>query len=178
MIRVFVGLALPHDVREHLAALQSGLKDARWVAAENLHLTLRFIGDVDEDVIEDICAALDNVTADPFEIALNGLGAFGHPPHSVWAGVEDTPKGALSSFQAGLENVLVRSGLEPEGRKYTPHVTLARFRKTADHSRLGTYIEAHGALRTPAFPVSGFTLFQSHLSHQGAHYTPYAEFDF
>lgn len=178
MIRLFVGLALPAEHRQHLAALQHGLKDARWVAPENLHITVRFIGEVDEDVAEEICGVLNHIRADPFGLTIQDLGTFGRPPHALWTGVEDDAGGALAHLHANVESALVRLGLAPEGRKYTPHVTLARFRKSAHLGRLDDFLEAHGALALQPFTVDGFTLFESHLSHLGAQYTPYAEFDF
>ncbi len=178
MIRLFAGLALPNGHRQQINLIQNGLKDARWVAPENLHVTLRFIGEVDEDVVDELSGALDDVRAEPFTLTIQGLGTFGRPPSSVWAGVEDTPAGALAHLQAKVESVLVRSGLPPEGRKYTPHVTLARLRKSPGALRLGDYMESHGALVLPAFEVTGFTLFESRLSHQGAHYSALAEYKF
>lgn len=178
MIRLFAGLALPETERQRLAAVQNGVKDARWVAPENLHLTLRFIGDVDEDIAEEACQALDGLSAQPFQLKLKELGTFGRPPSSLWIGVEDEPKGALVQFQTTMESALVRAGLDPEGRKYTPHVTLARLKKKINRDRLAQYMEAHAGLESSSFEVTGFTLFRSHLSHTGAHYEPYAEFDF
>lgn len=178
MIRLFAGIALPKSHREQLAQLQSGIKDARWVAPQSLHVTLRFIGEVDEDVAEQLCAGLDSVTSDPFDLTLKDVGTFGRPPYSVWAGVGDEPVGALAHLQASIESVLVREGQEPEGRKFSPHVTLARFRKTDNQNALAQYLQGHAQFELPAFLVTGFTLFQSHLSHRGAHYEPMAEFDF
>lgn len=177
MIRLFAGLTLPQHHRQRLAALGCGVEDARWVAAENLHVTLRFIGEVDEDQAEDLAAALDLVTADPFEVSIKGLGTFGHPPHSVWAGVVDTPPGALAALHANVESALVRAGAKPEGRKYTPHVTLARFRHV-QASRLVRFMEGSADLCLDPFSVTGFTLFQSHLSPSGAQYESVAAFDF
>ena len=177
MIRLFTGLTLPEHHRQRLGALGCGVEGARWVAAENLHITLRFIGEVDEDQAEDLAAALDSVTADPFEVSIKGINTFGHPPHSVWAGVEDAPSGALAALHANVESALVRAGAKPEGRKYTPHVTLARFRHV-QASRLAGFMEGGADLDLEPFSVTGFTLFQSHLGPSGAQYESVGDFDF
>lgn len=178
MIRLFVGLALPESHRRQLSMLSHGIEGARWVDPQNLHITLRFIGEIDEDVAEDIANALDNVTAEPFSVTLKGLGTFGQPPHALWAGVEDAPTGALAALHATIESIVVRQGLEPEHRKFTPHATLARFKKTVNVMRVAQMLEASGDVALEPFDVSGFTLFQSHLTPQGAHYVSVAEYDF
>lgn len=178
MIRLFAGITLPDEQRQQLAEIQSGIKDARWVAAESLHVTLRFIGEIDEDVAKRLSTNLGEVTSAPFELTLNELGTFGRPPYSVWAGVEDAPSGTLAHLQASIESVLVRAGEEPEGRKFSPHVTLARFRKSDNTASLAPYLKTHAGFALSPFTVNGFTLFESRLSHKGAHYAPYAEFDF
>ena len=177
MIRLFVGLALSDLHRQRLVHLSAGVEGARWVAAENLHITLRFIGEVDEDVGEDLAQALHGVRSDPFDVTLKGVGTFGHPPHSVWAGVVDTPSGALAHLHANVESALVRAGLKPEGRKYTPHVTLARFRHVKA-GQLAGFLETNVDLAYEPFSVTGFTLFESHLSPRGAQYKNVADFKF
>lgn len=178
MIRLFVGLSIPDDHRRELSLIQNGVKDARWIDAENLHITLRFIGEVDEDVAAEVVEALRYVTATPFDVTLKGVGTFGSPPHSLWVGAEDTPTGALSHMHASVESALVRAGLPPEGRKFTPHVTLTRFRRSVNPGRLAQHLSTHAGFALPPFTVQGFTLFQSHLGHTGAHYTPLSTYDF
>lgn len=177
MVRLFAGIALPEAHRQRLSLIGHGIEGARWVAPENLHITLRFIGEVDEDVAEDITRALETVTAEPFAITIKGVGAFGHPPHALWAGVEDQPAGALAQLYANVESAMVREGLEPEHRKYTPHVTLARFRKV-NMSRVARFMEGSGGLALEPFDVTGFSLFRSHLRPEGAEYERIVEFDF
>lgn len=177
MVRLFVGLALPEAHRHRLSLIGHGIEGARWVAPENLHVTLRFIGEVDEDVAEDLTQALGHVAVEPFAVTIKGVGAFGHPPHALWAGVEDDPQGALAQLHANVESALVREGLEPEHRKYTPHVTLARFRKV-HMSRVARFMESSGGLALEPFDVTGFTLFQSHLHPEGAQYQRITEFYF
>ncbi len=181
MIRLFVGLSLPEPDRHALGQLQCGLKNARWVAANNLHVTLRFIGAVDERQAEDYALALGSVLAHPFDLMIKGVGTFGHPPHNLWAGVADQPAGALAHLQANVESALVRAGLPPEGQKFSPHVTLARLKKSMHPGSLADFLAAHETLQQPSFKVNGFTLFESRLStvkHHGAHYSAFAEYDF
>lgn len=177
MVRLFVGLAMPERHRQHLSAMSGGIEGARWVAAANLHLTLRFIGEVDEDVAEDLAAALEAITIEPFELTIKGLGTFGHPPHALWAGVQDEPQGALATLAAHVESTVVRAGLEPEHRKFNPHITLARFRKV-NEARIARFLQDGGGLALEPFTVSGFTLFQSHLRPEGAEYERIVEYGF
>lgn len=177
MIRLFVGLALPEEHRRQLSLMSHGIEGARWVAPENLHITLRFIGEVDEDVAEELAQALDGVRAEPFALSIEGLGTFGHPPHAVWAGVEDLSAGRLAALQASIESTMVRQGLEPEHRKFTPHVTLARFRKV-NMARVARFLEGSGDLKLPPFEVGGFSVFRSHLRPEGAQYEQVADYGF
>ena len=171
MIRLFVALSLPEDLRARLAALGGGIEGARWVPAENLHVTLRFIGEVQESVGEDLVAALDGVRSGPVRVSLSGAGHFGtrDKAHSLWIGVERTPE--LVALHEKTDRALVRAGLPPEPRKYAPHVTLARLRN-ARRGRVLDWLAAHGAFFAPPFEARAFTLFGS---RQG-HYLPLAEF--
>ena len=175
MIRIFVGVPLPDAVRERLEKLCHGLPGARWVAPENLHVTLRFIGEVDEAEAEDIDAALAVIRHPAFPLSLAGADCFGSSKkvRVVWAGVEGSEP--LIRLYAKVESALVRLGLEPEGRKYKPHVTLARLRGTP-RRRVGAFLAATGPFRTEPFPVGCFTLFRSFLGRQGAHYEALAEY--
>jgi 2'-5' RNA ligase len=169
-MRLFVGLSLPADVRSRLASLKGGLPDARWVTEENLHLSLRFIGEAASGDERDIDLALQSVTGSPFDLTLAGFGAFERRGrvHSVWAGVEKSDP--LFALRDRIESALVRSGLEPEHRKFTPHVTLARMKK-GNAQVTGLYLETHAGFSAPPFAVDHFTLFESHLSHSGAKYS-------
>ena len=177
MIRLFVGLPLPEDHRRQLSLMSHGIEGARWVAPENLHITLRFIGEVDEDVAEDLAQALDAVTARPFELSVETLGTFGHPTHALWAGITDRSAGELAGLQANIESALVRAGLEPEHRKFVPHVTLARFRKV-NMGRVARLLEGSGDLKLAPFAVHGFSLFRSHLRPEGAQYEQVVDYTF
>jgi RNA 2',3'-cyclic 3'-phosphodiesterase len=175
MPRLFVAIALPEGVRQHLGLLAGGVPGARWVDPENLHLTLRFIGEVDGGWADDIGAALGGVTAKPFDLTLAGIGHWGTRERAttLWAGVDKHP--GLSHLHDKIESALVRLGLEPEGRKFAPHVTLARLSGSPD-SRVAKFIADHNLFRLPPFRVTSFTLFSSFLSRGGAIYTPEAEY--
>jgi len=120
MMRLFVALALPDDVRERLHAVQSGLVGGRWIDPANMHLTLRFIGEVTEPDAHDLDLALSGVHAPAFDLSFSGIGHFGRRGnvHSVWARAEKSS--ALGHLQSKIESVVVRSGMEPEQRKFTP----------------------------------------------------------
>lgn len=170
MIRLFVGLALPEGLRERLTGLRGQVPGARWVPPENLHITLRFIGEVDEAAAADLDMALARVDVPPLEVAVGGVGHFASRGlvRSLWAGVDrDT---ALDHLQAKIEAACQRSGLAPEGRKFHPHVTLARCRDTRT-ARIAGFLADHAGFRAPPFPAGSFALYSSTLGRGGAAYT-------
>ena len=175
MIRLFVGIPLPENVRQYLHSLAGGLEGSHWISPENMHLTLRFIGEVDEVQAADVYDALSGIDSSAFEISLSGIETFGrgHMVHTIWAAVPDDP--ALSHLHGKVERALVQSGMEPERRKFTPHITLARVRKSPK-GKVAAWLADHGGLKTPTFMVDQFVLFRSHLGHHGAHYETLAEY--
>ncbi|MHA1598377.1 MAG: RNA 2',3'-cyclic phosphodiesterase [Alphaproteobacteria bacterium] len=168
-MRLFVGIQLPEDVRARLKGLAFGLPGARWISPENLHVTLRFIGEVDGLLADDIGLALGSVHAPGFHLTLKSVGQFGrgHMAHTVWAGIEPEP--ALVHLHDKIATTLVRIGLQPEHRKFTPHVTLARLKKTPEQ-KISAWAESLGDLAIAPFPVDGFQLFRSYLGSGAAHY--------
>jgi 2'-5' RNA ligase len=170
-MRLFVGLELPPAVRESLAGLAHGLQGARWITPENLHVSLRFIGEVDHGEAEDIDLALAAVRAPAFAMTLSGVGTFGSGAkvRALWAGVEAQP--SLMHLQDKIESALVRTGLPPEPRKFKPHVTLARFRSRPGPG-LHDYLSGHALFRAGPIEVDGFLLIRSHLSKNGSIYEP------
>jgi 2'-5' RNA ligase len=167
MPRLFTALEIPRHVADSLSMMRGGLPGARWIDPENYHLTLRFIGDVDDALARDI-AGLLRAQRRPFEIRLDGLTSFGgRKPRALVASA--TPVGALLELQAEHERLLQRMGLEPEGRKYTPHVTLARLRDSSSW-QVADYLSACGHYRSAAFEVSRFVLFSSRSSVGGGPY--------
>jgi 2'-5' RNA ligase len=170
MIRLFVGIALPENIVDRLMDLQTGLPDARWVEADNLHITLRFIGEVDEGKAADIDEMLSEIRAPAFDVSVAGTGRFGdrRRVRSVWVGVEPTPD--LQHLHDKVESACVRAGLPPEGRKFRPHVTLARFSGNASSAADAMVAEYTGWVGGD-FHIEEFTLFSSRLGRHGAQYT-------
>jgi len=174
-MRLFVALSLPEDARTRLAALCSGLAGARWVSDENLHVTLRFIGEVGRSHAADIDDALSRIRAPAFPLAFSGVGMFGsgRRVRALWAGIEAEPR--LVHLHDKVESAVVRAGLEPERRKFKAHVTLARFRD-GTRARVGTWIEHNDAFSAGPYPADRFTLFESRLGGEGPHYEPFADY--
>ncbi len=170
MIRLFVALQLPEAVRERLVALQGGVPGARWASDEQMHLTLRFVGEVDGNVAHDIDDALAGIRAPAFTLELAGVGEFGGKnPRALWAGVRSND--ALLHLQKKIETALQRIGLPAETRKFSAHVTLARM-KGAPHEKIVQFLTHHALFASGPFPVADFVLFSSQLSHNGSIYHP------
>src|SRR5271170_6771958 len=168
MPRLFTGLEIPPRVAQSLAMMRGGLPGARWIHPENYHLTLRFIGDIDDALARDIAGLLGRVQRRPFELRLDGLNSFGgRKPRAVVAAA--TPIPPLLELQAEHERLLQRLGLEPEGRKYTPHVALARLRESSSR-QVADYLSARAHYRSASFEVSRFVLFSSRSSVGGGPY--------
>ncbi|WP_374303004.1 RNA 2',3'-cyclic phosphodiesterase [Ferrovibrio sp.] len=171
MIRLFVALSFPDEVRRSLAALCAGVPGARWANLEQFHLTLRFIGEVDGRIAHAISEELSSITMPDFELNLFGVGTFGdkRKANTLWAGVRPNP--ALNRLQEKVDNAVLRVGLPPDRRKFAPHVTLARL-NNAPFDRLGAYLSHHALYNAPPFTCDRFTLYSSFLSSSGAIYTP------
>lgn len=169
-LRLFTAIALPADLRDRLAGLAGGFPGGRRVAAENLHLTLAFIGQVPSARLADIDEALAEVRGAPFDLSLDGVGHFGtaRKVRVLWAGVETNP--ALAALQARVCKALRALRLDMEARAYSPHVTLARFRAPPPPKRLGPWLEANGLFRAGPVRVESFALYSSILTGDGAHY--------
>jgi 2'-5' RNA ligase len=176
MPRLFTGVEIPPDIGEALSSLRGGLPGARWIDPENYHLTLRFIGDVDDITAHEVASLLGRVKRGTFELRMEGLVSFGgRKPRAVVATV--APERALLDMQAEHERLMQRIGLEPEGRKYTPHVTLARLRDSSSN-QVAEYLAARGFFRTSTFTVSRFVLFSSRASTGGGPYLVEAAYPF
>jgi RNA 2',3'-cyclic 3'-phosphodiesterase len=168
MPRLFTGVEIPEALAERLSRFRGGLAGARWIDPENYHLTLRFIGDIDMVDAEAVAEALYRVRRSPFPIRITGLGVLGtKKPHAIVATFAPSP--ALSELQAEHERIIQRLGLPPEGRKYTPHVTLARIRH--GHPRdIADYLSLRGGFTAEPFTVDRFVLFSSRNSVGGGPY--------
>lgn len=175
MIRLFVALELPPAIRDRLTLLRGGIPGARWIDGTSMHLTLRFIGEVDRGTFMDVEAALSRIDAPGFTLQLRGLDQFssGKRPRTLWAGIARNP--ALLHLQAKVDSALSRIGVPGDRRKFLPHVTLARLHD-ADRARLRRYLEANAAFWSEPFPVDSFTLYSSWLGNEAAHYRAEAEY--
>jgi 2'-5' RNA ligase len=169
MTRLFTALEIPSNVAMHLSLLKGGLPGARWIDPANYHVTLRFIGDIDGRTADEIAHALDRVYRPPFTIRLSGLDCFasGRTPHAIFARVEPTP--ALVELQAEHERIMQRIGLPAEGRRFIPHVTIARLRGTPS-AEVARWLAEHGDFRGPSFDVDRFVLYSSKASVGGGPY--------
>ena len=168
MIRLFAALEIPETIRMQLSLLQGGIPGARWTPIENMHLTLRFIGEVDEAVARDIDDMLADIRAPSFTLSLKGVGEFGRKEgRALWAGVSEGQP--LQHLAAKIESALQRMGLPAEMRKFSPHVTLARLRDVPI-SELQSFLGTHAMFKSPAFEVTQFALFSSQTSPKGSRY--------
>ncbi len=168
MPRIFTGLEIPAPIAQSLATLRGGLPGARWIDPENYHVTLRFIGDVDDLIAHEVASMLGQVRRPAFDLNIEDLTAFGgRRPRALVATLG--PAQALMDLQAEHERLMQRVGLEPEGRKYTPHVTLARLRESSSR-QVADYLAVRAPFRSAAFPVSRFVLFSSRASVGGGPY--------
>ncbi len=168
MPRLFTGLEIPASVAQSLSLLRGGLPGARWIDPSNYHLTLRFIGDINDDVAREIAFELHRVKRKPFEVTLSGLTSFGgRKPRAVVANAQISRP--LTELQAEQERMLQRLGLEPEGRKFVPHVTLARLRD-ANSRDVADYLAMRGYFPPLTFMASRFVLFSSRASVGGGPY--------
>lgn len=167
-MRLFVALALPDAVKQSLVALQGGIPGARWQTREQLHLTLRFIGEVDGAQMAAIDDALSLISAPAFTLELKAVGSFGgKTPRDLWAGVK--PNEALNHLQRKIESALQRIGLPAEKRKYTPHVTLARL-KSPQNGRVVDFLTHHALYASGEFPADQFILYSSKTTSDGSIY--------
>ncbi len=174
MHRLFVAIRPPEPIRGLLIDAMDESADFRWQDDEQLHLTLRFIGEIERPVANDLADALTRISARPLELHVAGVGRFEQRNSgALWAGVE--PKPPLAALAARVERVCQSAGLEPERRAFHPHITLARW-KGRRTSEVQSYLERRRGLSSEPFVVEAFGLFESHLSRHGAHYEEVASY--
>lgn len=169
MHRLFVAIRPPLAIREHLLALMGGVSGVRWQTDDQLHITLRFIGEVDRHQAGDIAAALGSIHYPPFEAVISGIGTFGRrgQPGALWAGI--APQEPLLALHKKVDQACVRAGVAPEGRAYHPHITLARLKRSS--GSVQHLVETAGGITSPPFTIDSFGLFESDLTPGGAIYT-------
>lgn len=172
--RLFIAIRPPTPVIDMLIDTMEGLENARWQSDEQLHLTLRYVGEVERPQAEDLAQALSRIRFEPFDIAISGVGYFEKKgiPGAIWARVE--PSTALSDLQKSVERACVSAELEPEARKFVPHVTLARLNRSA--GEIAPWLARHAQLTPPTFTATHFVLCESHLSKHGSLYRDVARF--
>ncbi|CAN7500873.1 RNA 2',3'-cyclic phosphodiesterase [Phenylobacterium sp. LjRoot225] len=175
MIRLFAAVPVPDEIVPALARRQTGLEGARWRTAAQLHLTLRFFGEVREDLARDLDLELSTLGGGPFEIVLEGVGAFGEggDVNTIWAGVAENAQ--LRRLAKACEAAARRVGLKPDKRHYRPHVTLAYLRHPAP-AEVAAWIQANNLLKSPPVWVDRFGLYSSFLGGEGALYRLEAEY--
>jgi len=174
MHRLFVGIRPPEDIRDLLIDAMDDGADFRWQDDEQLHLTLRFIGEVERPIASDLADALSRVRADRFQLKIASVGRFEQRSSgALWAGVE--PKSPVAALAGKVERACQQVGLESERRTFHPHITLARW-KGRRSREVGDFIERHSGLSSEPFEVDRFILFESRLSRHGAHYEEVAGF--
>ncbi len=174
MHRLFVAIRPPEDIRDTLIDAMDDSPELGWVQDDNLHLTLRFIGEVERPLADDIALALSRIRSERFELRVAGVGIFERRTGgALWAAVQ--PKEPVAALAAKVERACAAAGLEPERRAFHPHITLARFKRNSA-TAAQAFLERNRALATPAFAADRFILYESHLSRHGAHYEAVAEF--
>ncbi len=173
MPRLFLAIRPPEPIRDALLDLTEGPDPLRWQSDEQLHCTLRFVGDIDHPLAEDLAHALAAIRFDPFELRLAGVGRFARARGgALWAGL--APREPLAALATKIDRTCQSVGLEPERRAYHPHLTLARW--SGREPALQPWLQQHAGLASEPWPVVSFTLFQSTLGSGGAHYDPIAEY--
>ena len=169
MPRLFIAIDLPDTIKENLESMSFGIPGAKWVRPEQLHLTVRFIGEVDGALFRDIKNVLDEVSAAAFSLQLKGVGYF--PPRGaprvLWVGLEKSEP--LLLLRKKIDSRLLRVGVAPEGRKFSAHITLARLKNTPVQ-KIVNFLSGNGLFSQEPFQVEDFKLYSSILSPKGAYH--------
>ena len=174
MHRLFVAIRPPDTICDLLIDAMEDSPELRWVGNEQLHLTLRFIGEVERPVADDIALALTRIRSDPFALSVSGVGLFEHRSRgALWAGV--LPKEPVVALAAKVDRACIAAGIEPERRAFHPHITLARWKRDSA-AATQAFLDRNRALASPPFAVDRFILYESHLSRHGPHYEAVADY--
>jgi 2'-5' RNA ligase len=176
MPRLFTAIEIPQTVRRRLSLIRAPLNGAKWIEPEDMHITLRFAGDIDGRTADDLVDFLAAVRARPFPVTIGGIGAFGgRDPRVLWAGVEAGEP--LELLYRANERAARSAGLEPEGRTFKAHVTLARMRGVRQQA-VARFLAENGGLRTEPFLATRFVLLSARPGSGGPPYVVEAEFPF
>lgn len=174
MHRLFVALRPPAFIRDLLIDSMDENPDLRWQNDDQLHLTLRFIGEIETPLANDLADALGRIRFDRFRLRISGAGRFEqHLSGALWAGVE--PRDEVAALASKVERICQQVGLAPERRAFHPHITLARWKGRRGREIQG-FLEREQGLSSGMFDVDEFILFESRLSRHGAHYEAVANF--
>lgn len=172
--RLFVAIVPPQDIRDLLVDAMDDSPELRWVGDEQLHLTLRFVGEVERPVADDLATALGHLRSERFDLRIRGVGRFDQRRGgALWAGVE--PKPPAAALAAKVERICLSVGLAPERRAFHPHITLARWKGRSSRAA-DAFVERNGGLTSEPFTVDRFILFESQLSKHGPHYEAIEEY--
>ena len=175
MHRLFIAIRPPEAIRDLLIDAMDDGPELRWVGDEQLHLTLRFVGEVERPVANDLAAAFERLRFDRFGLRISGVGRFDRRNGgALWAGLEPTT--LVAALAAKVERICQETGLPPERRAFHPHITLARW-KGRSSGAADAFVERNRALSSAPFTVDRLTLFESHLSRHGPHYEAVAEYE-
>lgn len=174
-MRLFIALCPPGSVRDALFDLMDGVAEARWQDDEQLHLTLRFVGEVDGRAAEDLADAVGGLRASAPSVKLSGVGAFGGRGRAgaLWAGL--APREPLLALHRKVDQMCVRLGFEPERRAFLPHLTLARLPRNGGGREAERWLARHAGLTSEPFTFDRAILYRSHLGRAGAAYEPLVE---
>ena len=174
-MRLFIAIELPDDLKRELGRLKVDIPGARWVPVDQIHLTLAFLGEVEEAAVERLTGELARVQAPEFQLCFSGTGCFPdrRRPRVLWIGLEPNPR--LNVLAAGVREAVLACGIPQEERPFSPHISLARL-KLSPPGEFEAFLDQHKKPRLPALHVREFTLFLSRLTPQGAEHTPVRTF--
>ncbi|MEE4349976.1 MAG: RNA 2',3'-cyclic phosphodiesterase [Pacificimonas sp.] len=176
MHRLFVGIDPPFEVKDTLMEIMGGVIGARWQSEDQLHITLRFLGERTAQQANDIAECLSYVSARPLAVGLEGMGQFDRKGRidTLWIGVR--PADGIRHLHRKVSRQLEGLGIRPDTRAYLPHLTIARFSRGA--GSFDDFMRRHGGLRIPPFSVTEFCLYESHLTQEGAVYSVVERYQF
>ncbi|KMQ50114.1 2'-5' RNA ligase [Chitinispirillum alkaliphilum] len=170
MSRLFVAIDLPENIKEKITSTYLAIPSAKWIDKDQLHLTLRFIGETSRETAESLDSCLRGIDFPPISLTMKGVGFFPprKQPRILWCGIAENEQ--LMRFQNKIERAVSASGISPDNRKFHPHITVARL-KNSPPERVADYMAMNSLFETEQFTVSEFHLYSSHLSREGSHHT-------